>query len=71
MELRASFRRRQLTDEELQRQLSAFEEKYGMTSEVFLAQYDAGKLGGGREFVRWAGLLRVASKAGMHDRAHA
>lgn len=66
MELRATFRRRQLTDEELHRQLSAFEEKYGMTSGVSLAQYNAGKLGDDREFIRWAGLLRVASDVGMH-----
>ncbi|MHB8574418.1 MAG: hypothetical protein ACYDCQ_03715 [Dehalococcoidia bacterium] len=62
-------RRVQLTDDELKRQLSAFEAQYGMTSVAFLQRYTAGELGDDLAFIRWSGLLRIASKAGLFEPA--
>jgi hypothetical protein len=53
-----------LTPESLARQLSAFEEKYGITSAEFLEQYHAGRLGDDRDMMRWAWLCSVAVKLG-------
>jgi len=54
-----------LTDEELKRQIAEFESRHGMSSEEFLRRYTAGELGDDLPFIRWSGLLRVASKAGL------
>jgi hypothetical protein len=57
--------RRELTDEELRRQITALEQKHGMTSAEFLLRYNTGQLGDDAQFIRWAGLLWVASEAGL------
>ena len=66
-----TFHRRQLTDSELRRQLNALEAKHEMTSDEFLAQYNAGTLGDEQDFVRWAGLITVAKRVELDDRAPA
>ena len=53
-----------LTPESLAKRLSAFEEKYGITSAAFLEQYHSGKLGDDRDMMRWAWLCSVAVKLG-------
>ena len=59
----------QLTDQELGRQLAEFEARYGMASSEFLQRYTAGVLGDDLAFIRWSGLLRIASKAGLPELA--
>lgn len=39
----------------LTRSLTLFEQRYGISSEQFYAQYQAGALGDGRDMVEWAG----------------
>ncbi len=56
-----------LSDEELRRQLAEFEVRHGMTSQEFLRRYTAGELGDALAFVRWSGLLRIASKVGLFE----
>jgi hypothetical protein len=55
----------ELTDDVLRTRLRELEEKYQMSSEVFLVRFNSGHLGDNREFIRWAGLLDVASEAGI------
>lgn len=66
-----STRRVQLTDEELRRQLAELEQRYGMDSDEFLRRYTAGEIGDDLQFIRWSGLLRIASKAGLFKPARA
>ena len=54
-----------LTPESLAEQLSAFEERYGISSTTFVEQYHAGKLGDDRDMMRWAWLCSVAVKLGV------
>jgi hypothetical protein len=54
-----------LTDEELKRQLAEFEARHGMTGKGFLQHYTAGDMGDDLEYIRWSGMLRIASKAGL------
>jgi hypothetical protein len=56
-----------LTQEEFQRQITELEQRYQMPSAEFLRRYDAGDLGDDLSLIHWAGLLRVAAKAGFHD----
>jgi hypothetical protein len=60
---------RRLTDDEIRRQLALLEAQHGMSSEKFLARYNAGELGHCDAFVRWAGLLAVATRVGLWDKA--
>jgi hypothetical protein len=57
--------RRELTDEEITRQVRGLEEKHGMTSAEFLLRFNTGRLGDDAEFIQWDGLLWVASKVGL------
>lgn len=43
----------------LNRQLLAWEQRYGMASSDFYARYRRGELGDELEFVRWAGRYRM------------
>jgi hypothetical protein len=61
----------ELTDDVLQSELRELEDKHGMSSERFLERYNRGELGHCAEFVRWSGLLGVASKAGILERVQA
>ena len=61
----------QLTDEELARQINELEATNGMTSKQFLLRYNSGELGDDRMFIRWAGLLSIAAKAGVRLPEHA
>lgn len=45
---------RQLTDEVLQKELTAFERKYGMSSADFYHKYEAGEMGDSQDMVAWA-----------------
>ena len=60
-----------LTDQELRRQLTELEMTYNMTSADFLQRYNRGELGDDQMFIRWSGLLRTASKAGLPKPIHA
>jgi hypothetical protein len=45
------------------RHIHTFEERYGVTSEVFLAEFTAERLeGGDQEYVAWAGELKIHEK---------
>ncbi len=57
-----------LSDAELAHQLAEFEARYGMTNQEFLRRYTAGELGDDLAFIRWSGLLRIASKVGLAPR---
>ena len=54
-----------LTPESLKQQMSAFEERYGLTSVEFLAKYQSGTMGDSRDVMRWAWLCSVALKLGL------
>lgn len=56
-----------LSDEELRRQLAEFEVRYAMKSQTFLRRFTAGELGDDLAFIRWSGLLRIASKVGLFE----
>ncbi len=65
MPLRNSPKVTELTDEEIQRRIHAFEETHGMSSRDFLVQYNSGQLDDRHEFIRWAGLLSLANEVGV------
>ena len=45
---------------QLQRDLAGFEEQYGLSSEEFYRQFEAGKIGDDMDFVEWASLFQMA-----------
>ncbi|MHB8573857.1 MAG: hypothetical protein ACYDCQ_00855 [Dehalococcoidia bacterium] len=59
-----------LTEAVLSSQLSALEQRYGMTSDEFLLRFNLGELGDDLEYLRWAGLLRIRSKSTEHARTN-
>ena len=50
----------------LNRQLLAWEQRYGMASSDFYARYRRGELGDELEFVRWAGRYRLLCELDDH-----
>ncbi len=55
----------ELTDDVVRAELLAFEEKYGMLSELFIVRFNRGKLGHCDDFLDWAVLLGIACDAGI------
>lgn len=49
----------------LQRQLTGFEQRYGMSSAEFLRRWHAGELDDRREFFTWFGVCHLAQKMGL------
>jgi hypothetical protein len=60
----------ELTDDELLREIRAFERTYGMSSEQFLERFNRGQLGHCTDFIDWAGLLDVAYVVGARAPMH-
>lgn len=44
------------------RRLKEYEQKYGMTTEEFYAQFMSGELGDAKEFIGWAGTFEVFTR---------
>ncbi len=45
--------------EELQRDLLEFEQQYGLSSEEFYRQFQAGDLGDRMDFIEWASMFQM------------
>jgi hypothetical protein len=66
MGLKFELRIEELTDERILAELSALQEKHGVTNDQFLDRYHRGELGCCIDFIDWAGLLSVATEAGLY-----
>ncbi|NKQ37747.1 MAG: hypothetical protein HF973_19315 [Chloroflexi bacterium] len=53
---------------QLQRDLTGFEEQYGLSSEEFFRQFEAGKMGDDMDFIEWASLFQMAQN--LQERVH-
>jgi hypothetical protein len=56
---------KRLTLEDIERELRALEERYGIFSEDFYRHYNRGELDDRRDFVWWAGLIAMRHSALM------
>lgn len=56
--------------EGLQERLKIFETRYGLSSAEFISQYERGELGDQRDFITWAGLIRLLQRMAEPDNGH-
>lgn len=48
--------------EQLRADLTAFEQRYGMDSDIFYSQYENGKLGDAVDFMEWSSTVEMLNR---------